>query len=131
MTATPTFTPDTVDASPNGQLCAPILPVVRVQVIDDLDESTLIKLAEQLDDAVSLRPHELIVDLSACRYMDAQAIRVLMDTHVRVYTDGGRMILSGVGRAARRLLSIAGVDEVFTIQPLTDSTPVVPRRGVS
>lgn len=94
----------------------PVLPVVEVKVLDPLDESTLMQLSEQLDDAFSLRPQELVVDLSGCAYMDAQAIRILMDTHIRQFNAGRHMTLRGVNTAAQRLLTIAGVGEVFRMK---------------
>lgn len=93
-----------------------VLPMVELCPVGPLDVSSLISLSEQLDDAMSLEPQRLVVDLSQCDYMDAQAIRVLLDGHRTMWLQGGRLLLRGVNPAALRLLSIAGVQDVFTFE---------------
>lgn len=91
-----------------------VLPMVELRLVGPLDVSSLIRLGEQIDDAVSLAPERLVVDLSQCDYMDAQAIRVLLDGHRAMWLQGGRLLLRGVNPAAKRLLAIAGVQDVFS-----------------
>jgi anti-anti-sigma factor len=97
-----------------------VLPMVELRLVGPLDVSSLIRLGEQIDDAVSLAPNRLVVDLSQCDYMDAQAIRVLLDGHRAMWRQGGRLLLRGANPAAMRLLSIAGVQHVFTFDDRTD-----------
>lgn len=92
-----------------------LLPIIELLVVDSLDVSTLIRFSEQLEDAITLRPDRLVVDLAGCDYMDAQAIRVLMDTHRSLWLQGGRLTLRGVNPATMRLLTLAGVRDVFAI----------------
>ncbi len=92
-----------------------LLPNIELIVVNSLDVSTLIRFSEQLEDAITLRPDRLVVDLSACDYVDAQAIRVLMDTHRGLWLQGGRLTLRGVNPATMRLLTLAGVRDVFSI----------------
>jgi anti-anti-sigma factor len=95
-----------------------LLPVIELLVVDSLDISTLMQFSEQLDDAITLRPERVVVDLSRCDYIDAQAIRVLMDTHRSLWLQGGRLTLRGVGASTMRLLALAGVRDVFTFEAL-------------
>ena len=93
-----------------------LLPVIEYVVVDSLDISTLIHFSEQLEEAVTLRPARVVVDLSTCDYIDAQAIRVLMDTHRSLWLQGGRLILRGVSVQTMRLLTLTGVRDVFTFE---------------
>ncbi len=97
-----------------------VLPLVELRLVGPLDVSSLISLSEQIEDAMSLAPRRLVVDLSECDYMDAQAIRVLLDGHRAMWLQGGRLLLRGVNPAAMRLLSIAGVLHVFTFDDRAD-----------
>jgi anti-anti-sigma factor len=65
------------------------------------------------EDAVALRPAHLIVDLAECEYLDATGITLLVDTHRRIWQDGGRMTLRGLSPRLHRILEIARVDRVL------------------
>lgn len=93
-----------------------VLPVVQIDVLDALDVSTLMRLSEQLEEAVSLDPDRVVVDLSRCAYTDAQAIRVLLDAHAALRARGGRLCLRGAGTDTLRLLSVVGLDDVFALE---------------
>jgi len=97
-----------------------VLPVVELHLVGPLDVSSLISLSERIDDAMSLAPERLVVDLSRCDYMDAQAIRVLLDAHRSMWLQGGRLALRGVNSAAMRLLNIVGVQDVFAFDDLAE-----------
>lgn len=94
----------------------PSLPVVEVRLAEDLDIATLPSLENQLEDAVRLRPARLVIDFSACRYLDAQAIRLLVDAHGELWEVGGRMVLKDCSEETLRLLALAGVLEVFDLE---------------
>lgn len=93
-----------------------MLPHVELRITDDLDISTLHVLRDQVEDALTLRPHRLIIDLSACRYLDAQAITVLLDAHTSMWRSEGRLVLRGCSPDTLRLLALAGVLNVFEIE---------------
>lgn len=95
-----------------------LLPVVELCLVGPIEVSALISLSERIDDAMSLAPDRLVVDLSRCDYMDAQAIRVLLDAHRSMWLQGGRLVLRGVNTAAMRLLAMVGVQDVFAFDQL-------------
>lgn len=105
-----------IASEPTGQT---MLPEVELRLTDDLDISTLHLLREQMEDAISLRPHRLIIDLQACRYLDAQAITVLLEAHRGMWRIQGRLVLRGCSPETLRLLAIAGVLNVFETEPAT------------
>lgn len=100
-----------------GTLGLSLLPEVTLRVTEDLDISTLHALREQIGDALTLRPQRLIIDLHGCRYLDAQAITVLLDAHREMWRLEGRLVLRGCSPETLRLLAIAGVLSVFETEP--------------
>lgn len=90
---------------------------VEVIVDEELDISTLPRLRERLEDALSLSPARLVVDLRGCAFLDAQAMTVLLDVHRQAYRSGGLLTLRGCSPQCLRLLSLAGLIGVFDLEP--------------
>ena len=80
-----------------------------------LDVTTLPRVREQLDLAVAGRPARLVVDLSACTFVDASALAVLLDAHRRLSRSGGVLTLRGCCPRVLRLLSLTGLRRVFDL----------------
>lgn len=97
-----------------------VLPVVELHLVGPIDVSSLISLSERIDDAISLAPERLVIDVSRCDYMDAQAMRVFLDAHRSMWLQGGRLVLRGVNSAAMRLLNMVGMQDVFAFDDLAD-----------
>ena len=57
----------------------------------------------------------LVVDMSAVTFIDSTALGVLIGGVRRAHTAGGAMALVVTNRAVERVLSITGLDSVFTI----------------
>ena len=106
---------------------APRMPLIEVVVPDSLDAMAVPRVGAVLDDAVALRPAHLVVDLTACRFLDAAGIDLLVDVHRRIWSSGGRLTLYGLSSRLYRILRIARVDRVLH----TASAPVgyKPRHG--
>ena len=103
----------------------PTLPLVEIRVSGPLDTGALVRMQPLMADAVALRPHHLVVDLSDCDAVDAAGIALLVDAHRAVWRDGGRMSLQGVSPRVHRVLEIARVDRV--LQTATAPTGYRPR----
>ena len=89
---------------------------MEVVVGYDLDISALPRLRDQLEDALRLEPQRLVLDLSGCGHLDGQAIVVLLEVHKALYEAGGRLVIRGAGLQALRLLTLAGVRDVFAFE---------------
>ncbi len=90
-------------------------PAVAVAVVGELDLSSLPRVRAQIDDALSSRPEQLVVDLSACPFVDASALAMLLDVHRRVCRVGGTLTLRGCSPRVLRLLSLTGLRRVFDL----------------
>jgi anti-anti-sigma factor len=89
------------------------MPLLVIRISEPLDAARVPSVVGLLDDAVTVRPGHLVVDLTECEYLDAAGIMMLIDVHRRVWQDGGQMTLRGLSPRLRRILEIARVDRVF------------------
>jgi anti-sigma B factor antagonist len=89
-------------------------PVVLV-VTGALDVTTLPRVRDQLEQALTGRPDRVVVDLSDCTFVDASALAVLLDAHRRTSRTGGVLTLRGSCPRVLRLLSLTGLRRVFDL----------------
>ncbi len=94
-----------------------VTPLVEIILDEDLTAPAAGRLRALLEDALALRPAQLVVDLSACGHADAAAVEVLLEAHRRTFATGGRLTLRGPSPRLRRLLRLSHVDQVFHITP--------------
>jgi anti-anti-sigma factor len=104
-------------------------PVIEVLVDEELDIATLPRLRERLEDALSLMPARLVLDLRDCTFLDAQAMTVLLDVHRQAWRQDSTLTLRGCSVQCLRLLSLAGLLDVFDLEPATDHEVPTPRLG--
>jgi anti-anti-sigma factor len=99
-------------------------PLVEIVVGEDLTASAATRLDALLNDALALRPAQLVVDLARCSYADAHALDVLLNAHRKAWHMGGRLTLRAPTPRVQRLLQLSHVDQVFNVTPAAPS----PRR---
>lgn len=92
-----------------------LMDTLQIRLDGDLDIATLPALRERLEEALELAPRRLVLDFSACGYLDAQTINVLLDAHKALWRNEGRLVLHGCNPATLRLLALAGVLNVFEL----------------
>ena len=75
-----------------------------------------IATAERLRDAIEphFGPRQMIVlDLSGVEFMDSASLHVLEQARGTLTADGGSLMLRNPSRAARLLLSVAGINDLL------------------
>lgn len=90
---------------------------VVVDVCGDLDLTTVARMRERLEGVMASRPDRLVVDLSACAFVDASALAMLLEAHRRTCRSGGALTLRGCSPRVLRLLSLTGLRRVFDVEP--------------
>lgn len=95
-------------------------PLVEIMVTEELDAGSEPRVRALLEDALTLHPEQLIIDLADCPFIDATAIGMLLDIHRRVWTSGGRLTLRAPSPRVRRTLQIAHVNHVLRMVPEDD-----------
>ncbi|MEU8207871.1 STAS domain-containing protein [Micromonospora sp. NPDC049044] len=112
MTAPPAPTPCT-------------LPLVEVGVTE-LDLDCLPAAGAVFDKLLTLRPRQIIVDLSKCQHIDAAAIGLLLDVHRRLARTDGVLTVRDPNPRIERILHSARLDRVLRIVASPPSGPPVP-----
>jgi anti-anti-sigma factor len=96
------------------------IPLLEVAVTHGLDVHTVPRLRALLDEAFTLRPRRIVVDLEQCPFLDASAITMLVEAHRRAWLDDGILTLRAPSARLRHTLELAGVHRVFDIDPARD-----------
>ena len=86
-----------------------------VSLSGEVDIYTAPQFKECLLGLIDTGVEKLVVDLSGVTFIDSTALGVLIGGVRRVHTAGGAMALVVTSRAVERVLSITGLDRVFTI----------------
>lgn len=86
-----------------------------VALSGELDIYTAPQFKECMLEILDAGVDRLVVDLSDVTFIDSTALGVLIGGVRRVHTAGGAMALVVTSRAVERVLSITGLDRVFTI----------------
>lgn len=90
-----------------------------VRVDGELDLATKQHLEAAVDGA---DPSErLVIDLTACTFLDSSAVRVLISTARAAQAAGGDLSLVASDPGLLRVLEIAAVDTVLPVHPTLDA----------
>jgi anti-sigma B factor antagonist len=106
--------------------------VLSTRQVDDLAIVSVsgevdLETASQLGDhaLVALRdvsPHVLL-DLTGVTFMDSTGLKVLLSIQRRADLAGGSFAIAGASRSVRKILSVTGLDQTFTIHDTVDEAP--------
>jgi anti-sigma B factor antagonist len=91
--------------------------VVRVAGEADL---TTTSLSEVLTAEAEKKPGLLLIDLSALRFLDSTALRMIIAAHLRVQRDGGRLALVHPAPPVARVVQLMGVDQLMPVYDSVD-----------
>ncbi|HET7651759.1 MAG TPA: STAS domain-containing protein [Acidimicrobiales bacterium] len=119
-----TLTSDTTDGDADARLARAALAAV----VEHVNRGLVVELRGELDvvSAPGLRRRMLalverhdersfVLDLRGLTFVGTAGLAVLVVIERAVRRRGGRLTLVGLSPAARRLLQVAGLDEVFTV----------------
>jgi anti-sigma B factor antagonist len=82
----------------------------EIAIDGELDLAAVGELEAALDGAIARRVHVLL-DMTACDFIDAGTLAALVRAHERLRQRGRRLSLFGVRGQVRRLLSLTGLLE--------------------
>lgn len=76
----------------------------------ELDQVTRAQLEASLEHAMGLGIREITVDLTRVVFLDSSAINALIQAHLKLNPEGGRLALRGASRRVQRVLQIVDLD---------------------
>lgn len=86
---------------------------VVVVVEQEVDLLTVAPLRARLAAALDGGATQVVVDLSACEFLDSTGIAVLVTTHLRLTQVGGRLEARGAQGAVARTLALSGLADLL------------------
>ena len=92
--------------------------------VNATDEATVIHVRGEIDMVTAgrlrdvIEPHmgpnqKIILDLSEVEFMDSSSLKVLVQARGRLTENGGSLILRNPSKAAHRLLTVAGANDLL------------------
>lgn len=88
--------------------------LLRIQ--GEVDLYTAPKLRERLDEAIDAGRRALTLDLSEMDFIDSTGLGVLVGAQKRLRETGGAIVLRNPSRSTSKILEIAGLTQLFTIE---------------
>ncbi|MFF8555574.1 STAS domain-containing protein [Streptomyces sp. NPDC015501] len=88
-----------------------------LEILGDLDYETAPELRASLDGLTVAAGQLLVLDLAGLGFCDSSGISALISARNLAVERGGSIALAAVPANTLRILSIVGLDQVFTILP--------------
>ena len=82
---------------------------MTVRLSGELDHHNAAATRERLDKLIAGGVTELTLDMCEVTFMDSSGIGVILGRYRRMKERGGRLVISGCGGNAQRILKMAGV----------------------
>jgi len=89
----------------------------------EVDATCAAELSDALTAQLSGGAQHLTADVSALRFADSAAIRVLVLTARALAERGGDLILLGPQPPVARVLSLTGADQLLMVRPRAEAEP--------
>jgi anti-sigma B factor antagonist len=102
----------------------PLAQRALVSVAGEIDLGTASELSDHALAAVrDVSPH-VVIDVSGVSFMDSTGLKVLVAVHREAEAAGGSLAIVGATRPVLRVLSVTGLDQVFTLHETLGDLPV-------
>ncbi|MEU3290279.1 STAS domain-containing protein [Streptomyces longwoodensis] len=92
-----------------------------LEVIGDLDFAHAPELRERLSRLVVPPGRRLVLDLAGLEFCDSSGITALIAAHSHAEAARAEVVLAAVPANTLRVLHLVGLDQIFTVQPDSDS----------
>ncbi|RYJ29103.1 anti-sigma factor antagonist [Streptomyces sp. L-9-10] len=90
-------------------------------MVGELDYAQATILREQTERLVLSPGQNLVIDFSGLEFCDSTGITALLAARQRAQAAGADMTLTAVPANTLRILTMIGLDQVFTIHPNSDT----------
>jgi anti-sigma B factor antagonist len=93
--------------------------MTMLTMVGDLDIATEDDWRRHGNEYLAEHPdlRDVVVDMSRVGFIDSRGMAVLVDLHTQALKRGGKLSLHAVPRRVVKALNVAGLDQVFQIEP--------------
>ena len=90
---------------------------LTARLCGEIDHHSAVALRRELDDGIDrYRPEILRLDASAVDFMDSSGLGLMMGRYAHIQRLGGRMILCRPSEQVLRIVRMAGMERIITIE---------------
>jgi len=89
--------------------------ISEVAIAGEVDLATVDRLAATIDRMVD-GPEDILLDLTACDFIDSSGLALLVRCHQNLAVEGRRLILHGCRGQVERILQLTELDGALVIQ---------------
>jgi anti-sigma B factor antagonist len=86
-----------------------------IAIKGELDAYTAPALEEQINNLVSDRVVNIVLDLSETGFLDSSGLRAILTAHRRLGSENGSLMLRSASEPVTRLLEITGLTDHFQV----------------
>jgi anti-sigma B factor antagonist len=90
-----------------------------ITVSGRVDSSNAAEFDAALKNALAEGHHNLVIELSGVNYMSSAGLRAIVAAHRESHKKGGDVCLASPSERVAEVLSLAGLQSVFTVYPDT------------
>lgn len=95
---------------------------LRFPIEDELSVQTRQRLKQQIVDAIAEGAAYIVLDASACGYIDSSGLGVLVSLNKKCREAGGQLVIEGLRPDLRTWIAFLKLDTVLMIEPpITDA----------
>ena len=106
--------------------------VVALRIVGELDQATVPVLLQKLDPIVDDRDDSLLVDLSACDFIDSSGLAAFVSARERVTGEGERRFaVCCPDNQVRKVLELTGLDRAMGLVDTRDDALAALRDDLS
>ncbi len=90
---------------------------LEVRLPCEIDHHSALEVRRRIDTAIGkYRPRCLIIDAAQVNFMDSSGLGLLMGRYAAMQRIGGTMILACPSAGVLRMIHLAGMERIFTIE---------------
>lgn len=90
----------------------------------EIDHHTAAAMRSEIDLAIETRcPKALVLDFGGVTFMDSSGIGLVMGRYKRMHALGGTVTLANVPQPLRRVMRLAGLENLARLEQKEDVTP--------
>ena len=91
--------------------------VLEVKLSGEVDHHGAVGIRSDIDELIfEKRPKKLVLDLSAISFMDSSGLGLIMGRYSLMRDLGGTLVLKDPPLAVSRILSLAGIERLISIE---------------
>ena len=93
---------------------------LRVRLTGEIDHHSAVWVRGDIDDMITLySPRRMVLELAGIDFMDSSGLGLIMGRYAKMKAIGGELIIRGPGERMLKIIRLAGLDRIVTIEGIS------------